>query len=181
MSHRDPVVATFFDEYGIGPEVSSKGEMEELKAISVALVQDALADIYKPGAPATLFERAAITCVVFVVCDCVADQLTLDDGSHVHSSDLGYAVWPHVMSHHPDPDPDADAKSTFGTTWADSFQQGLLWSSKIEAKSKELYAAAVALGESSIALFRDPRNSECVVRLRKAAFQFMKELIAATD
>lgn len=138
MAHHDPVVAEFFDVYGIGPEVSSKGELEELTAMSVAVVQEGLADIYQPGESATLSERAFITCVVFVVCDAVAGQMVLDDGSHVTSSDLAYEVLPHVMYHHPDPDPDADAKSTCGTTMADSFQLGLLWSAKIEEKSKPL-------------------------------------------
>jgi hypothetical protein len=181
MAHHDPVVATFFDQYGIGPEVSSEGEMEELTAIAEVLLGEALGDLYESGEPATLSERTAIICMMFVVCDCVAGQMTLDDGSHVSGSDIAYEVLPHLMSRHSDPDPDADAKSTFGTAWADSFQQALLWMSKVKEKNEKLYAAAVELGESSIALFQAPRDSECIVRLRKAAFQFLKELIAATD
>ncbi len=160
MPHHDPVVAEFFDVHGIGAEVSEKGEMEELTAISVFLVQDAIADVYTPGESATLYERAAITCVVFVVCGWVSDRLRLDDDSPVDSTALSSAVWTHVMSHH-------------------SFSIGLLWAEKLEKKkgNKTRDDAAVALGEPAIALFRAPCNSDCVVNLRSATNQFCKELL----
>lgn len=172
MPHHDPVVATFFDVYGIGSEVSSKGEMEELTAISEILLGEALAELYEPGEAASLHERTAIVCMMLVVCDCVASQVTLDDGSHVNASDIAYEILPHLMSRHSDPDPEADAKSTFGSAWADSFQLALLWMSKINEKSEKPYAAALELGNSAITLFQTPRDSECIVRLRRAAFLF---------
>jgi hypothetical protein len=180
-AHHDPVVGSFFEVYGIGPEVSREGEMAELVAISEALIQEALAEFYGAGEPATLSERAFITCVVFVICDAVAAWLTLDDGSHVASTDLAYEVLPRVMSHHPDPDPDADAKSTFGRAEVDSFQLGLLWSSDIKKSNEPLYAAAAELGGSAISLFGAPRDSESVVRLRQATVRFAKDLLANTE
>jgi len=181
MPHHDSSVAAFFETYGIGPDVSRAGEMAELTAISVALIQEALGDFYRPGEPATLSERAFITCVVFIVCDAVVGHLTLDDGGVVESSALAYEVLPYVMYHHPDPDPDADAKSTFGRADVDSFQLGLLWSSKIERSNEMLFAAAADLGESAMTRFMHPGDSESVVRLRTATGRFAQELLASTE